>query len=166
MDNWPWHLTFDLGSQNISLSRLSPTLVPNMEALGPMVLPIKGCDSMTDGFVGNIYGYAVDFSFTWCIIRECPYLSSGCREVLGRKVVHCFPIKLYLKENLNTWNKILKKNLNSNTCTRRLTFLCMERIREAPVSFHNKTLVVCIIWLTETALLLVITKRVPHTETL
>ncbi len=37
--NWPWPLTFDLGSQKISLSQLRPIFMPNLEAIGQTVLP-------------------------------------------------------------------------------------------------------------------------------
>ena len=55
VDNWPWPLT--LVYKKISPSRWRPIMVPNMKALGPTVLPFKGCDMRMDSFLGNIYGF-------------------------------------------------------------------------------------------------------------
>ncbi len=48
VDNWPWPLTFDLWSQKISLSRITPMFLPNIEALGQMVLPFFGAETCTN----------------------------------------------------------------------------------------------------------------------
>ncbi len=62
VDNWPWPLTFDLGSQKISLSRMTPIFMPNMEAVGQTVLPFFGAETCTNMTymkqTWNIYGWS------------------------------------------------------------------------------------------------------------